>query len=145
MTTWVGPFRLRDLLEHAMDNAQPWPQEEAGVYVVSLQPWEKEPTETSGILYVGSNTKNPELFLKRVGDLIIDMLGFWGDKENSGHHSGGRTLYNYCRKERIHPLDLFLGWQQGITCARCAENDSYWTLKPMESKKAPARCFEHQT
>ncbi len=143
MAGWVGPFRLRDLLDRAMDNTQEWPKEEAGVYVVSRRPWKGEPVAESGILYIGSNSKNPEHFLKRIGDLIIDMLGFWGEKANSGHHSGGQTLWLYCRNNQVHPLDLYLGWKHGIPCARCAEGENYYALKPSENKKSPPRCHEH--
>jgi len=128
-----------------MDDFQPWPKEETGVYVVSRLPWEREPTTASDILYVGSNSQNPELFLRRVGDLIIDMLGFWGHQVNSGHHAGGQTLWLHCYENKINPLDLFLGWQHRIPCARCAELESYLALSPRLAKKTPARCHEHQS
>jgi len=134
---WVGPFRLRDLLEHCMDESQPWPPESNGVYVVSERPWSSAPTKEAGILYAGGNTSESPLFLTRVGSLIADMLGFWW------HHSGGQSLYKYCTEKGLHPLDLYLGWVEGIPCSRCAEAEVYRTLKPLLSKRVPPRCSTH--
>src|SRR5207302_830702 len=52
------------------------------------------------VLYVGGNTGDSDRFITRVGDLIADMLGFWG--EQTGHHSGGIRLWEYCHKNRIN-------------------------------------------
>jgi hypothetical protein len=134
---WVGPFRLRDLLEHCMDDRQPWPPEANGVYVVSERRWRGVPTKRAGILYAGGNTGNSPRFLTRVGDLIADMLGFWW------HHSGGQSLYKHCKEKGIHPLDLYLGWVEGIRCPRCAEAEVYRALAPLRSEKVPARCQVH--
>src|ERR1700693_5122467 len=98
---WIGPFRLRDLLERSIDDDQPWPPEKKGVYVVSLQPWDSHPTKQGGILYVGGNSAESGRFLRRVGDLIIDMLGFF-DSEG-GHSSGGQSLWNHCNQKSINP------------------------------------------
>jgi hypothetical protein len=137
---WVGPFQLRTLLEKCMDDDQPWPPESNGVYVVSLERWAGIPDKEAGILYAGGNTSNSPLFLTRVGSLIADMLGFWW------HHSGGQSLYEYCRttrKKRVHPLDLYLGWVEGIACGRCAEVEVYEALEPELCKKRPAACGDH--
>ena len=136
---WVGPFRLRDLLEHCMDDNQPWPPESKGVYVVSERRWRKAPNKRAGILYVGGNTSGSPLFLTRVGSLIADMLGFWW------HHSGGQSLYNHCKDKGLHPLSLYLGWAENVRCCRCAEAEVYFALKPPREicKRMPARCKQH--
>src|SRR5262245_28676742 len=99
---WVGPFKIRDYLEKAIDEDQVWPPESGGVYVVSLRRWNGRPTKQCDVLYVGSNTGASNRFITRIGDLIADMLGFWG--EQTGHHSGGQSLWKYCREHGINPL-----------------------------------------
>jgi hypothetical protein len=140
-TRWVGPFRLRDLLEHCMDETQPWPPESNGVYVVSERHWSGAPTKAAGILYAGSNTSQSPLFVIRVGSLIADMLGFFTNE--FGHHSGGQSLYGYCTTKGLHPLDLYLGWVEGIPCSRCAEVEVHRALEPSLCKKVPAKCNNH--
>jgi hypothetical protein len=81
---WVGPFRLRELLENCITPGYPWPPERGGVYVVSERHWAGAPTRDARILSAGGNTSQSALFLTRVGSLIADMLGFWY------HHSGGQ-------------------------------------------------------
>ncbi len=135
---WVGPFKLRKLLENCLDDSQPWPQNTGGVYVVSKRAWRRIPKKEAGVLYAGGNTSQAEyLFLTRVGSLIADMLGFWW------HHTGGQSLWRYCRKKGIHPLDLYLGWVKGIPCGRCAEMEIYRKLKPELCKRTPAGCAKH--
>jgi hypothetical protein len=134
---WVGPFQLRKLLENCMDDRQLWPPESKGVYVVTLRPWKGCPRKGPSVLYVGGNTGKSPRFMTRVGDLVADMLGLWY------HHSGGQWLYNYCEQEGFHPLDLYLGWVEGVSCSRCAENEVYQRLSPKRREKSPARCKVH--
>jgi hypothetical protein len=141
--SWVGPFQLRGYLEKAVDDHQVWPPERGGVYVVSSLAWVGQPTKESDVLYVGSNTGESDRFITRIGDLIADMLGFWGN--NTGHHSGGTRLWEYCRENRINPLDLFLGWQIERPCVRCGEYDLFSSLIPKLTRKRPGRCGVHAT
>ncbi len=140
---WVGPFRLRDYLERCIDPRQEWPPETAGVYLVSRDPWTKEPSAACRVLYVGSNPRVPTLFRQRIGYLVKDMLGLWGDV--AGSHSGGISLWKWCFKKRVHPLDLYLGWITGIDCGRSTEADLYARLRPELNRKAPAWCAAHAT
>ena len=135
---WEQPFQVRDLLKNCLDDAQPWPPVNNGVYVVSQDSWRGFPKRKARILYVGGNTGKSPRFLTRVGDLIADMLGFWW------HSSGGQSLYMYCKENGLHPLDLYLGWAEGVPCSRCAETEVYWALGPPElCKKVPAGCKVH--
>ena len=69
-----------------------------------MRPWIGVPSVDCKTLYLGTNTMNPNRFLQRVGELVKDMLGFFG--EYAGNHPGGWKLYRYCEREGIHPLDL---------------------------------------
>jgi hypothetical protein len=89
------------------------------------------------VLYAGGNTSQSAQFLTRVGSLIADMLGFWS------HHSGGQSLWTYCNQKRVQPLDLYLGWVEGVACPRCAEAEVYRALAPELCRKAPASCGVH--
>lgn len=139
---WIGPFKLRDYLERSIDPAQIWPPEAAGVYVVSCNTWIDEPNSENRILYVGSNPKNPTQLRNRIGFLIKDMLGFWGDKH--GSHSGGQSLWNWCFENQVHPLELYVGWIIDIECGRCTETELFARFRPLLSRKAPARCKGHE-
>jgi hypothetical protein len=139
---WVGPFKLRDLLENCINYKHPWPPEHNGVYVISRRTWVGKPSKDSMPLYVGSTTGQSKRFCTRVGDLIADMLGFYGDY--TGHHSGGESLHEFCRKNRINPLDLFLGWAEKCSCLRCAETIVFKRLSPKLNKKSPPICIEHK-
>src|SRR5262249_40062412 len=138
---WVGPFRLRGLLEHCMDERQPWPPESNGVYVVSERSWSGVPTKAAGILYAGGNTSQSPLFVIRVGLLISGMVRLYPG--GLRRYSGGRWLYGYCTEKGFPPLDLFLGWVEGIPCSRCAEAEVHRALEPSLCKKVPARCTNH--
>jgi hypothetical protein len=139
---WIGPFRLRDYLERCIDPDQEWPPEAAGVYVVSRLPWAGQPSDGCGVLYVGSNPNAPIQFRNRIGFLVKDMLGFWGDIAY-GSHSGGQSIWNWCFDNKFSPLDLYLGWIIGIECGRCVENELYARFCPKLSRKAPAQCTAH--
>ncbi|HEV3260942.1 MAG TPA: hypothetical protein VG013_29085 [Gemmataceae bacterium] len=138
--TWVGPYQVRFLLEHCLDDAQPWPPEDTGIYVVSELAWQVCPSQQARVLYVGGNPNNPVELRNLIGLLLKDMFGFWGDV--TGSHSGGQTLWCYCHENTISPLNLYLGWAVGISCSRCAENTFYDLLQPSLNKKRPARCSE---
>lgn len=125
-----------------MSQNQPWPEERAGVYLVTEKLWHGEPTPKCKPLYVGTNTKNPTRFLQRFGELVKDMLGFFG--EVAGNHPGGWKIYRYCEEKQLHPLDLYVGWINGITCTRCGENYYYDRLKPTINARRSSRCLVHK-
>jgi hypothetical protein len=138
---WVGPFQVRTMLEQCMDDSQPWPKEQPGIYVVTLRAWQGQPIGESEPLYVGGNPQNPKHLLNRTGFLIKDMLGFFG--EETGSHSGGQSLWFYCRENGIHPLDLYLAWAENVTCSRCSEVLYYEKLTPSFNHNRPASCKVH--
>jgi len=45
---WVGPFRIRDLLERCLDEDQAWPPEHGGVYLDSQHKWSGAPRRSGG-------------------------------------------------------------------------------------------------
>lgn len=139
--SWEGPFQIRDLLENSINEEHPWPPASGGIYLVSLNAWELEPTRECEPLYVGGNTGKSDRFCTRIGDLVADIFGFFDG--GTGHHSGGQSLWKYCRKNGVKPLDLFLGWGVEVSCPRCAEIEAYETLSPELNKKRPSRCPDH--
>jgi len=118
------------------------PDEDAGIYVVTQRQWFDEPTQDAVVLYVGGNTGRSKRFRTRIGDLIADMLGFFGDE--TGHHSGGQSLWDWCHRQQVKPLDLYIGWDTEVGCKRCAEKKAYEDLRPLLNKKRPSRCPEHE-
>ena len=138
---WIGPYTIDELLDSFLKPSHPRPSEDKGVYLVSENPWNGEPTCDCIPLYVGSNTGMSKRFRTRIGDLIADMFGFFGTE--TGHHSGGQTLYDYCKKNRLNPKKLYIGWVENCSCVRCAENEVYAQLKPSLNKNRPTRCKEH--
>jgi hypothetical protein len=139
---WHGPYTIRRLLEGTIGKDAHWPPPDGLVYVVTRERWISQPSEKSGVLYVGGNTGPGGRFWTRVGDLIADMFGFYGDRK-TGHHSGGRRLHEWCRDNAINPMDLYIGWKVGKGCKRCAEIDAYAQLCPGCNKNRPARCKTH--
>lgn len=118
---WVGPFTIRHLLDHCLDEVQPWPPPDQAVYLVTQRAWSDSPTLESRPLYFGANTGDSNRFCTRIGDLIADLFGFWDG--GTGLHSGGQKLYDWCRTSNVHPGELFLAWGTCDNwCARCAEN-----------------------
>ena len=138
---WHGAYLIRDYLEQSIDECLDRPPEHGGVYVITTSLWSGRPRASSGVLYVGGNTGSSARFRTRIGDLLADMLGFFG--ESTGHHSGGQSLCQWCRSNRVNPLDLYLGWQSAVHCGRCAEMRLYKALKPELNKNRPARCTVH--
>jgi len=138
---WIGPYTIDGLLDLFLAPSQPRPPESKGVYVVSEKEWFRSPTKNCEILYVGSNTGKSKRFRTRIGDLIADMFGFFG--EETGHHSGGIALNKYCQEKIISPKNLYIGWTQIDGCVRCAENQIYDDLRPKLCSNRPPRCKLH--
>jgi hypothetical protein len=138
---WIGPYQLRAWLENCMNPDQRWPEERAGIYLVSLRSWTGEPTSDCVPMYVGTNTTNPNLFRHRVDNLVRDMVGFFGTY--AGSHSGGRKLYEHCKEKRLHPLDLYIGWTE-VACGSCSERTLYDKFRSsLLNGNRPARCKVH--
>ena len=138
--SWTGPFVIRELVEGCTSASRAMPPEANGVYLVSLRPWTLRPDEACSPLYVGSNTGRSARFRTRIGDLLADLFGFFGEK--TGHHSGGQHLFRYCCEEQIQPLDLYIGWTS-TDCARCDESRLFDSLQPMLNRSRPSRCKVH--
>jgi hypothetical protein len=139
---WIGPYKIDRLLDGMLTDHFSKPPDSDSVYLVSLKKWKKKPTANCKPIYVGSNISISPLFRKRVGDLIADMFGFFTDARK-GHHSGGQSIYKFCRERKFNPKDLFIGWLKTCRCSRCAENKIYDSLNPERNKKRPARCNRH--
>ncbi len=149
---WVGLFKIRDLLENIHSANQQWPPKANGVYIISKRLWRTKPNTNSEILYVGGNTGKSERFVTRIGDLMADLFGFYGG--NTGHHSGGQSINKYCHENKIHPLNLFLGWKKYLispeskssapsNCSRCQEVLLHADLSPKLNKNKPSKCKWH--
>jgi hypothetical protein len=138
---WKGPYTINRLLGSLLEPPNLRPPEAHGVYLISQKSWENQPAKDCIPLYVGSNTGTTERFRIRIGDLIADMFGFFGSEK--GHHSGGRSLHNYCRGKHMNPKKLYIAWTSDFPCERCSENAVYDRLKPSLNKKRPARCKRH--
>ena len=119
---WVGPFALIDYLGAVLNEGHRWPAESNGIYVVSTASWRGRPTIACRPLYVGLSS----VLITRIGSLVADMLGLFAHE--SGHHSGGRTIYFYCKKTGIPPLKLYLGWKESVPWEHCCEFYEYWRL-----------------
>jgi hypothetical protein len=140
---WIGPITVNAMLDRVALGGKTAPPESNGVYVISVRRWRGEPSVACGPLYVGGNTGKSARFRTRMGDLIADMFGFYG--ESTGHHSGGQSLNSYCRKTGTNPKDLFVGWARDCACGRCGEVDLYACLQPKLNKKRPAACKRHMS
>jgi hypothetical protein len=143
--TWIGPFKIGDMLDNSHNDSLPKPPESNGVYVVSRKPWAcgEEPTKECKPLYVGSNTGKSARFRTRIGDLIADGFGYYGEK--TGHHSGGQSIHVYCKEHNVNLKELYIGWVEECVCARCEENNLYKKLEPPLNKKKPSKCNDHPT
>ena len=139
---WHGPYQIRRLLEKCLDDGQDWPGDRGGVYVITHRRWRDKPNHESGVLYVGGNTGKSQRFCTRIGDLIADVFGFYGAE--TGHHSGGQSIWKWCRRNHLNPLSLYIGWLTHARCNRCAEAIAYEALRPKLNKKKPAQCKEHR-
>ncbi len=143
---WEGPVSINALLADCLKKSV-WPPTATGVYLVSQYEWKKWPEPECKPLYVGSTTGKGDRFLTRVGDLIVDMYGFFGG--NTGHSTGGASVHKYCIETGVHPGSLYIGWIPNPKCRRCAElfvwdwfNDLDTTLL---NRKRPPRCVDHKT
>lgn len=140
---WVGPFVIDDLLHNCIADDQSWPPEHGGAYLVSQKAWTNFPTADCSPLYVGGITGRSPRFRTRVGDLLADMFGFFG--ETTGHSSGGQSLNQWSRETRTPPHCLFLGWYLPASdedCNRCIEKKWHDKLTPRFNKNRPPDC-EH--
>ena len=135
---WIGPFTIEEILDHCLDESFPKPPDKNSVYLISLNLWERCPSENCVPLYVGSNTGKGARFRTRIGDLIVDMFGFY--QSQSGHSSGGKSLHNYCKDKKINPKNLYIAWLDECTCGRCSELEWYNLLAPKLNKKSPPSC-----
>ena len=138
---WVGPFELRSLLEHSIDETHPKPPESGSAYVVTVKTWHSEPDASCLPLYVGGTTGKGARFRTRIGDLIADLLGFYGSE--TGHHSGGQSLHKWCKQHSVDPLSLSIAWVKGAACHRCLEVNLVAGLSPSLNRKAPPGCRIH--
>jgi hypothetical protein len=144
---WVGPFQIRKLLETAADRNAIRPPERHSAYVVTQRTWHgnpprpKDPAARGPVLYVGGNTRNPDRFRTRIGDLLADAFGFYASL--NGHHSGGQSLHEWCLENGTGPLDLHLAWVEGTKCHRCLEIRLYEALRPLLNRARPSRCELH--
>jgi len=138
---WIGPYTINELLDSFLNRSHPRPPEVDGVYMISKKPWVGQPTSNCVPLYVGSNTGKSKRFRTRIGDLIADMFGFFGTE--TGHHSGGQTLHEYCVKEQLNPKRLYIAWVKNCGCVRCIENKIYNQLQPSLNKNQPTGCKKH--
>lgn len=146
---WTGPFRVRDLLDACLDEGQPWPPASQGVYVVSRDPWNLAPSPLCRPLYFGGNTGESQRFCTRIGDLVADMHGFFDG--GTGHHSGGQSIYAWCRANSVNPGTLMIGWAtRNPWCDRCAEAELIQLLAPswddrgeLLNKSLPPACRKH--
>lgn len=73
----MGPFLVRDLLAHSIDDSIPLPPESGSAYLVSQKGWSERPTDKCAPLYVGRNTGQSARFRTRRGDLLADPFGFF--------------------------------------------------------------------
>lgn len=139
---WVGPLCVDELLDYCLDDSRPRIPESGSVYLISAKSWNLRPDTDCGPLYVGSNTGASPRFRTRVGDLIADMFGFFGNQ--TGHHSGGISIHEYCKQNNLHPKSLYIGWVSNCGCIRCAESYIHELLDPELNRNRPPKCKRHQ-
>lgn len=143
---WVGPFRISELLAKCLDKDQAWPPERDGVYLVSRRQWVIAPTLECEPLYYGGTTGRSDRFVTRIGDLVADMHGLYG--QTTGHHSGGQSLYRWCDEHQVLPGELLLGWATAKDwCGRCAEirlATEFGRASTILNRISPPRCSIHE-
>jgi hypothetical protein len=139
---WVGPFQVRKLLESCLDSTTvPKPPASGSAYLVTKTGWQSNPTAESVPLYVGGNTGKSARFRTRLGDLLADAFGFYTFE--TGHHSGGQHIHDWCKKNEVNPLDLHIAWIAGTECPRCLEDRLYRGLSPRLNRMVPSKCKAH--
>lgn len=140
---WVGPFKIRRLLESCLDReSELVPPAVGSAYVVTKRAWQSAPSRGSELLYVGGNTGKSERFRTRIGDVIADAFGLFSTPK-TGHSSGGQSLHKWCFENGVHPFDLHIAWVRGAECHRCLECRLYGALKPQLNKVRPKACGTH--
>ena len=142
---WVGPITVDRLLDWGSDSSIPPPPLEPSVYIVSRLAWHNEPSVDCTPLYSGGLTSDSPRFRARIGDLIADMFGFFGEVGKKGHHSGGQAIFRYCIENSVSPRHLYLGWAEDVSCHRCEENRLYTKLSPELNRKRPPPCPIHRS
>jgi hypothetical protein len=139
---WVGPFQLRELMDYCINENFAKPPEAGSAYLITKDKWKTKPTAESIPLYIGGNTGKSVRFRTRVGDLVADACGFFSPG-GTGHHSGGQSIYDWCKRTRTRPLDLYIAWIEGTDCHRCLEVRLYEELKPQLNRNRPSQCKVH--
>lgn len=140
---WIGPFQVSTLLNSCLDRRTRRPPNAGSAYLVTRKAWRRYPTTKCEPLYVGGITGKSQRFRTRVGDLLADAFGFYNENNRIGHHSGGRHLHEWCQKNRINPLNLYVAWIKGTRCHRCLEIRLHDLLKPSENRNKPNNCKDH--
>jgi hypothetical protein len=143
---WTRPLLLRDYLDRpggAQGVPAEVPPETPGIYVLTQNPWVKEPDTSVGPLYVGaSGNRTPQArsgLRGRIGDLISSMCGFHGNY--AGRHAGGICVSKeYCVGNPRHsPIGLWIAWRPmpGATPKAVANEERQWInrLKPLCNKR----------
>ena len=138
---WVGPFEMHQLLGDVVTKDLPHPPEKGSAYVVTQRKWSGHPTKEAIPLYVGGNSGKSARFRTRVGDLIADTFGFYGG--GTGHHSGGKSIHEWCQSTHFDPLRLNLAWVERCACHRCLEIELFHLLSPRLNRMRPTRCPVH--
>jgi hypothetical protein len=139
---WIGPYTIDELLDGMLNKTIPKPPDSQSVYLISLKSWTTTPTSACAPLYVGSNTGKSKRFRTRVGDLVADAFGFF--TEETGHHSGGQSINDFCKQNGLNPKTLFIGWLFQCKCVRCEERALFKSLTPSLNKNWPAACSVHE-
>lgn len=125
---WVGPHKLRDLVDRPGGLDPAIVPENPGVYVFSLDAWQHDP---ANLLYLGSSHN----LFQRTCDSIPSALGFCSN--TVGASQGGWLVSGYCQRNRENPLDLYFGWvvlPKGICPVLCEQKlhaRHYQRLSPL--------------
>ncbi|SHO23521.1 CarD-like transcriptional regulator [Moritella viscosa] len=75
---WSSVQQIRTVIDRIAGTELEWPPENDGVYIVTFNHWENQPTSKAKQskakpLYFGGTTGNGNRFCTRVGDLIADI------------------------------------------------------------------------
>lgn len=138
---WVGPFEIQRVLDHSIDDSMPLPPESGSAYVVTRNAWKTAPTSDAVVLYVGGTTGRSARFRTRLGDVLADAFGFFG--EETGHSSGGQSIHGWCRENQVSPLRLHIAWVRRCDCHRCLEVELVRRFSPLLNRRKPPRCKKH--
>jgi hypothetical protein len=139
---WIGPFQVRKMLEHCLDDSVvPKALESGSAYLVTRKDWRTAPTHESIPLYVGGNTGEAPRFRTRVGDLLADAFGFFTSKNGTqfGRHATP-PLVSRKQRESARPLHSVDRWQW---MPSMLGKRLYTGLKPALNRVSPSRCKTH--